>query len=103
MTNMQDSHFLSSVLLDQRVVCTLLYLYVAVAQAVSWLPFTTDAQFQSQTSPCRIFGGQSDIATGFSPSTAVFPCHYHSTNVPFFHLFITGTIVIVVEIDSFVN
>jgi hypothetical protein len=30
-----------------------------------------------------IFGGQSVTGTGFSASTEVFPCHYHSTSIPY--------------------
>ena len=32
--------------------------------------------------PCEMDGGQSGTATGFSPSTSVIPCQYHSTNDP---------------------
>ena len=54
-------------------------------RAVSWL---------SQSPPCSIpgqltiFGGRSDTGTGFSLSTSVFRCHYHSAVVPyaFIHL-----------------
>ena len=47
-----------------------------------------EARVQSQANPCDISGGQCVTVTGFSPSISVFPCQYHSTNVPypFIHL-----------------
>jgi hypothetical protein len=53
----------------------------AMAQAVSGRPLTVEAQVRSRVSPCGIFGGQSGTGTGFSPSTSVFPCQFHSTGV----------------------
>jgi len=44
-----------------------------VASAVSCQPLMREAQFQSQTNLCGIYGGESDIGTGFSPSSSVFP------------------------------
>ena len=37
-----------------------------MAQAVSHLPLTTEAQVQSQASPCWICGGLSDTGTDYS-------------------------------------
>ena len=55
---------------------------------VSRRHITAEAWVRSQTSPCEICGGQSATGTGFSASTSVFPCQYHSTNAPypFIHL-----------------
>jgi hypothetical protein len=33
----------------------------------------TSVKVQSRVSLCDIFGGESDVTTGFSPSTSVFP------------------------------
>ena len=55
---------------------------IQMAQAVSRRPLTAETLVLSWVSPCEICGGQSGTATGFSPSTSVFPRQYHSTNAP---------------------
>jgi hypothetical protein len=54
----------------------------AMAQAVIRRPLTAEARFRSRVSPCGICGGQSGIGTGFSLSTSVFRCQFHSTDAP---------------------
>ena len=45
-------------------------------------PLTVEARVLSWASPCGICNTRSSTATGFSPSTPLFPCQYHSTNTP---------------------
>jgi hypothetical protein len=51
----------------------------AMAQAVSCWPLTAEARFHAWVSPCGICGEQSGTGTGFSPSSFIYPCNYHST------------------------
>jgi hypothetical protein len=53
-----------------------------MAQAVSRRPVTAKTRVRSRVSPCGFGGGQSGTGTGFSPSTTVFPCQFHSTGAP---------------------
>jgi hypothetical protein len=59
-------------------VCKICYAR-AIVQAVTGRPLTLEAWVRSQVSRCGIFGGQSGIGTGFSFSTSVFPCQFHSS------------------------
>jgi hypothetical protein len=53
-----------------------------MAQAVSRRPLTAEARVRSRIIQCGICGGQSGTGTGFSLSTSVFPCQFHSTGAP---------------------
>jgi hypothetical protein len=50
-----------------------------MAQVVSRRPPTAEARVRAWVNPCGISCGQSVTGTGFSPSSSVFPCQYHST------------------------
>jgi hypothetical protein len=50
-----------------------------MSQVVSRRPLTAEARVRARVNPCGIYGGQSGIGTGFSPSSSVLPCQYHST------------------------
>jgi hypothetical protein len=49
----------------------------AMAQVGSRWPLNAEARVRARVNPCWICGGQS--GTGFSLSSSVFPCQYHST------------------------
>jgi hypothetical protein len=51
----------------------------AMAQVVSRRPLTAEARVRAWDNSCGTCGEQSGIGAGFSPSSSVFPCQYHST------------------------
>jgi hypothetical protein len=50
-----------------------------MAQMVSRRPLTEEARVCAQLKTYRICDEQSCAGTGFSPSSTVLPCQYHST------------------------
>jgi hypothetical protein len=54
-----------------------------MAQAVSRWPLTAETRVRARVDPCGIYGGQSGTGAGFSPSSSVSPCQYHSTIAPY--------------------
>jgi hypothetical protein len=50
-----------------------------MAQAVCRRPVTAEDRFRFRVTPCDTCGRQSGTGTGFSPSSSVFSCQYHST------------------------
>jgi hypothetical protein len=50
-----------------------------MAEVVSRRPLTAETWVRARVNPCGICGGQSGTGAGFSPSSSVFPCQYHST------------------------
>ena len=57
-------------------------------QVISRRPLTAETRVRFLGRQCENCGGQIHAGSGFSPSTSVFPCQYHSTNAPypFIHL-----------------
>jgi hypothetical protein len=49
-----------------------------VARVVSRRPLTAKSRVRDRVNLCGICGGQSGTGTGFSLSSSVLPCQYHS-------------------------
>ena len=64
----------------------------ATVQAASRRSLTVEARVRSQACRYGFCGGQSVSVTGFSPSTSVFPCQYHSTNAPYSFILLPPTL-----------
>ena len=74
-------HLRESGSIGEKSTLTILRLKVcAMTEVVSRRSLTTEARLRSQLIPCEIYGKQSGTRTGFSPSTWVLSCQYHSTN-----------------------
>jgi len=71
-----------------------------MAQAVTHQPFTTQAKVHFQASPVGCVA-QSGIGTGFTSSTLVFLCQYHSTSAPY--PFVCHQHCIIVTVDRIVK
>jgi hypothetical protein len=57
-----------------------------MAQAVSCQPLTAESWVCTWVYPCGICGVQSGTGTGFSLSSSVFPCQYHSSVILHTHI-----------------
>jgi hypothetical protein len=56
--------------------------FVCSVRAICSRPFTANARFHFQASPCIIYG-KSDAKTCFPLGSLGFPCHYNSTIVSY--------------------
>jgi hypothetical protein len=59
----------------------------SVAQAVSRPPVIAEVRVRALVSPCGICSGRSGARTGFSTTSSVFRCHYHSIAVHCSHMY----------------
>jgi hypothetical protein len=58
----------------------------AMAHTVICRPVTAESWLRAHASQCEICGGQSGTGAGFSTSSSVFPCQYHSANALHTHV-----------------
>jgi hypothetical protein len=77
--------------------------HTLMAEVVSCWPVTAEASVQSQASPCGFHSEQSGTETGFSMRTLVFPCQYHSANVPYSFIHLSVMIYIVLAGKALLN
>jgi hypothetical protein len=59
--------------------CYYIHIGRAMALTVNLRPLSAEARVHARLSPYGICGGRSGTGTGFSPSSLVSPCQYHST------------------------
>jgi hypothetical protein len=52
-----------------------------MTQASCRWPLTAEAWVRFRASPCRAFGRQTCIGTGFSLGSSVFPCKYEGESI----------------------
>jgi hypothetical protein len=57
-----------------------------MAQAVCRRSVTTEARVRAPASPCGIYGLQNGSGRGFSQSSSVLSCQYHSTETPYLYI-----------------
>jgi hypothetical protein len=55
-------------------------------EVVSRRLLAAESRVRTRVNPCVICGGQSGTGTGFSPSSSVLPCQYHSTVILHIHV-----------------
>jgi hypothetical protein len=65
--------------MEKFSVRVIVFLGRAMAQAVNHRPLIAEAWVRARDNRYRMCGGQGGTGTGFSPSSSVFPCQYHST------------------------
>jgi hypothetical protein len=57
-----------------------------MAQVISRWPLTLEAQIHTWVCPCRVCARQSGSGTGFSLSSLVLSCQYHSIRAPYSYI-----------------